>query len=361
METARYQTDDERWQAVSERDPAAENRFVYAVKTTGIYCRPTCPSRRPARANTEFYATPAAAEARGYRPCRRCRPEASAGPQAERLDMVLAACRKIEESPEPIGLEALAAFYGLSRFHFQRLFKKVLGLSPAAYAKACRVRRLRAELAAGREVDRAVYAAGFGSPSRVYEQSDRVLGMTPGAFRGGGKGLRIACALISTSLGWLLLAATDKGLCGLDFGPTREGLAELAARRFPEAELVADDPALMALAERIAAAVDAGEALNDLPLDVRGTAFQHTVWQALREIPRGRTVSYAELAARIDRPKAVRAVARACADNPLAVVIPCHRAVAADGALTGYRWGLERKREILKRERQAVEASEEGE
>ncbi len=355
-----FPTDEARWQSVTRRDPAADGRFVYAVKTTGIYCRTTCPSRRPARGNTEFFATPAEAEARGYRPCRRCRPEASAGPQAERLDMVLAACRRIEESPEPIGLEALAASFGLSRFHFQRVFKKVLGLSPAAYAKACRVRRLREELAAGREVDRAVYAAGFGSPSRVYEQSDRVLGMTPGAFRGGGKGQRIAYALVRTSLGWLLLAATDKGLCGLDFGPTREGLAELAARRFPGAELVADDPELAALAECVAAAVDTGLALGELPLDVRGTAFQHTVWQALREIPRGQTVSYAELAARIGRPTAVRAVARACADNPLAVVIPCHRAVAADGALTGYRWGIERKRELLERERLAAEAGGEG-
>lgn len=341
---------DARWQAVQARDRAWDGRFVYAVRSTGIYCRPSCPSRRPHRQRVEFFDLPALAERAGFRPCRRCKPD-----RGDLGDPTLAlaqqVCRLIDERPEgDVRLARLSAAVGRSPYYLHRAFKRVVGVTPRQYAASRRLARLKRELKAEDTVSRAQYAAGYGSSSRLYERADRDLGMTPGIYQRGGVGARIGYTVLETSLGALLVAGTERGLCAVRFGNQASALAEDLREEFPRAELVRDDPRVSLWARAVQAQVNGLKPSSLVPLDVQATAFQRRVWQELRRIPRGQTRTYGAIASAIGRPRAARAVARACASNPAAVVIPCHRVVREDGALGGYRWGLERKRELLKRE-----------
>jgi AraC family transcriptional regulator, regulatory protein of adaptative response / methylated-DNA-[protein]-cysteine methyltransferase len=345
-------TGDARWEAVRRRDRAADGTFYYSVLTTGVYCRPSCAARRPRRANVAFHASCEEAEAAGFRPCKRCRPDE--GSLAERhAAMVAQACRLIEQAEEAPSLDALARTAGMSRFHFHRVFKTVTGVTPKAYADARRATRVRDELAQRTTVTEAIYGAGFNSSGRFYAASSDLLGMTPSAFRAGGDGASIRFAVGECSLGSILVAATDKGICAIQFGDDPDALVRDLQDRFPKALLVGGDEGFERLVAQVVGLVEAPGQGRELPLYVRGTAFQQRVWQALRAIPSGSTASYAEIAERIGRPKAVRAVAQACAANPIAVAIPCHRVVRTDGALSGYRWGVERKRALLDREKAA--------
>jgi AraC family transcriptional regulator, regulatory protein of adaptative response / methylated-DNA-[protein]-cysteine methyltransferase len=346
-------TGDARWTAVVDRDPAFDGKFVYAVKTTGIYCRPACPSRLAKPNNVTFFDTCAEAEAAGFRACRRCHPNASSLAQ-QHVALVAAACRRIEQAEALPSLDELAAAAGLSAFYFHRLFKAVTGLTPKAYGAAHRAKRIRAELAEGRgSVTEAIYGAGFNSNSRFYESSNEVLGMTPTAFRDGGVDAGIKFAIGECSLGAILVACSAKGICAIQLGDDPDELARNLQDRFPKANLIGGDDAFEALVAKVVGLVEAPAHGLDLPLDVRGTAFQRRVWQALREIAPGTTASYADIARRIGAPQSVRAVARACAANELAVAIPCHRIVRTDGSLSGYRWGVERKRALLAKETRA--------
>jgi AraC family transcriptional regulator of adaptative response/methylated-DNA-[protein]-cysteine methyltransferase len=346
------------WQAVAERRRAADGAFVYAVKTTGIYCRPSCPSRRPRRERVEFFPLPEAAEQAGYRACQRCRPKAA--PAAEpALDRVRAACRAIdaalaEEAPAP-SLEALGQAVGASPFHLQRSFKKLLGISPREYADAKRLARVKSMLRDGNGVADAVYGAGYGSASRLYERADTQLGMTPATYARRGRGARIAYATAPCSFGRVLVASTERGICAVLLGAHDAELEAALRAEYAEAELVPGEggPWFDVVLKQLA-----GEAPERaLPLDVRATAFQWRVWQALQAIPRGETRTYAELAAELGIPKAARAVGRACGSNRVAVIIPCHRVVREGGALGGYRWGIERKEKLLAAERQEIGAN----
>jgi AraC family transcriptional regulator of adaptative response/methylated-DNA-[protein]-cysteine methyltransferase len=351
-ETPEHTSDDTRWTAVLGRDTTQDGRFVYAVASTKIYCRPSCPSRRPARRQVRFYTDPAAAEAAGYRACRRCEPATSGPTEATRR--VLEARAYIDAHPdEPVTLEQLSRIIGLSPHHLQRSFKRVMGLSPLAYASARRLERLKEQLRGGATVTRAAYEAGYGSGNRAYDQTDR-LGMTPATYRRGGRGARIRYIVIPTSVGRLLVAATDRGLCSVTLGDDGDALAARLRSEFPAATIVEGDAdlELAAWAREIAASIDGNTAAN-LPLDVPATAFQWQVWERLRRIPRGSRRSYSAIAAELGQPSGARAVARACASNPVALVIPCHRVLREDGALGGYRWGIERKQQLLDRERRA--------
>jgi AraC family transcriptional regulator of adaptative response/methylated-DNA-[protein]-cysteine methyltransferase len=342
---------DPRWAAVLARDPAADCQFVYAVKTTGVYCRPSSPSRLPRRQNVEFFDSAQAAEAAGYRRSRRS--AADLGTVAARHGAIIAAsCRRIEAADDPPSLSALAEAAGLSPYHFHRVFKSVTGLTPKAYADAHRGSRIRQKLRSGRSVTDAIYDAGFQSNSRFYAASDRVLGMTASDYRAGGVNTDIHFAVGECSLGSILVAQSDRGVCAILMGDDPDALARELQHRFPRANLIGGDAAFEQLVARVVGFIEAPALGLDLPLDVRGTAFQVRVWQALREIPVGTTASYAEIATRIGAPRAVRAVAQACGANHLAVAIPCHRVVRSDGGLSGYRWGVERKRELLHREKQ---------
>jgi AraC family transcriptional regulator of adaptative response/methylated-DNA-[protein]-cysteine methyltransferase len=344
-----YTNDETRWAAVSGRDRAADGAFVYGVVTTGIYCRPGCASRAPRRANVRFFATPDEAEAAGLRPCKRCTPRAPRADSAEAA-AVTRAVALIETADQPPTLHELAAAAGLSPFHFHRVFKAALGVTPAAYARARRSERVRVELAAAPSVSAAIYDAGFGSSSRLYAERDATLGMTPGAYKSGAPGEEIRYALAPSALGWVLVATTSRGLCAIDLADDTEALEAALRARFPHAQLVADDPDFAAWVHAVVALVEAPRRGLDLPLDLQGTAFQRRVWAALQSIPPGHTATYTEIAERIGQPTAARAVAQACAANKLAVAIPCHRVVRGDGSTGGYRWGVERKRELLTRE-----------
>ena len=344
-----YATDDQRWAAVVARDPDAEGHFFYAVKTTGVYCRPSCASRRPRRENVAFHAARVDAERAGFRPCLRCRPDRP--PLAEqRADAVARACRLIDHSEELPDLDTMAAEAGMSRFHFHRVFKQAIGVTPRAYAAARRAERVRDALPASGSVTEALYGAGFGSSGRFYEASGAVLGMAPRAFRAGGQGATIRFAVGECSLGSILVAATGRGVCAIAFGDDPDALVRDLQDRFARAELLPGDEAFQRNVAEVVAFVERPEGGLALPLDVQGTAFQERVWRALRDIPAGQTASYAEVARRVGAPGAVRAVAQACGANPVAVAIPCHRVVRKDGALSGYRWGVERKRALLDRE-----------
>ena len=344
-----FDTESARWAALAARDAAADGAFFYSVRTTGVYCRPSCAARPARPENVAFHATTADAEAAGFRPCKRCKPDQA--PLAQRnAAAVAAACQLIESAEEAPGLEALAAEAGMSPFHFHRVFKSVTGVTPKAYADARRAERVRQALGEAGTITEAIYDAGFNSGGRFYEQSDKVLGMTPTRFRAGGEAAQIRFAVGECSLGSILVAATDKGVCAILFGDDPEGLVRDLQDRFDKAELIGGDSAFEALVARVVGFVEQPRLGLDLPLDVRGTAFQQRVWQALREIPAGQTASYAQVAEQIGKPSAVRAVAQACAANALAVAIPCHRVVRNDGALSGYRWGVERKRALLDRE-----------
>lgn len=340
---------DPRWRAIEARDRSADGSFVFSVRTTGIYCRPSCPARHAKPENVAFHPTCEDAERAGFRPCKRCRPnEASA--YEVRAAMVARACRFIEQAEESPRLADLARREGVSPFHFHRQFKAETGLTPKAYANAERAKRVRSELArTDRSVTSAIYGAGFNSNGRFYETAKGMLGMRPTDYKAGGAGTEIRFAFGQSSLGAVLAAASEKGVCFIALGD-RQALQRDLEKRFPNAVLIAGDASFEQTVAKVVALVERPEAGLDLPLDIRGTAFQQLVWQALRDIPLGETASYSDVARRIGAPRSVRAVAAACGANKLAVVIPCHRAVGVDGKLTGYRWGVERKRALLKKE-----------
>ncbi|MDB5592914.1 bifunctional DNA-binding transcriptional regulator/O6-methylguanine-DNA methyltransferase Ada [Enterovirga sp.] len=345
---------DPRWPAVLGRDPSQDGHFVYGVRTTGVYCRPSCPARLARPENVSFHRSCEEAEAAGLRPCRRCRPEAESRAE-EQARLVAAACRRIDAAAMPPALETLAREAGLSPFHFHRLFRSVAGLTPRAYAEAARNRRLRLELdRPDGTVTEAIYDAGFSSSSRFYERTDAVLGMTPTAYRSGGPEVEIRFAVGECSLGSILVGQTPKGVCAILIGDDPDALARDLQDRFPKARLIGGDAGFEAVVASVVGLVEAPGLGLDLPLDLRGTAFQERVWQALRLVPAGETVSYKDLARRIGEPRSVRAVARACGANKVAVAIPCHRVVRSDGALSGYRWGVDRKRALLDREARAA-------
>lgn len=333
--------DEARWRIALAKDRRFDGAFVTGVHSTGIYCRPSCPARAPKRENVSFFATPADAEAAGLRPCLRCRPEAVSRDEAA----VMEAIAQLRDAESPVPLEHLAEITGYSPAHFQRLFKRAVGLSPAAFHRALRMERATEVLSAGGRVTDAVYEAGFGAPSRFYEASER-LGMAPSAWANGGKGVTIHWAVVLTSLGPMLVAATEKGVCRLSFNESGEDLQE----RFPNAELLEGGAEFAGLLERVIAAVEQPGDAAHIPLDVKGTAFQEAVWQELRRIPPGETRTYAEIAAAVGKPGAVRAAGSANGANNVAVLIPCHRVIRTDGSLGGYAYGLEIKQELLERE-----------
>lgn len=342
---------DPRWAAVVARDAAADGKFFYSVKTTGVYCRPSCAARPARPENVRFHATCADAEQAGFRPCKRCKPD-QAPLGAQHAAKVAEICRLIEDAETVPGLGELASRAGLSTYYFHRVFKAVTGLTPKAYAAAHRARRVRKELDSGGTVTEAIFGAGYDSTGRFYEKSREILGMTPSDYRKGGANTEIRFAVGECSLGSILVATSGRGVCAILLGDDPDALARELQDRFPRADLIGGDKEFEELVARVVGFVETPRLGLDLPLDVRGTAFQQRVWQALRKIPTGSTVSYADIAKRIGSPKAVRAVARACAANALAVAIPCHRVVRNDGALSGYRWGVERKRALLEREAQ---------
>jgi AraC family transcriptional regulator of adaptative response/methylated-DNA-[protein]-cysteine methyltransferase len=341
--------DDPRWARVVARDRSADGQFWYSVATTGVYCRPSCPSRTANPKNVQLHHSLEAAKATGFRPCKRCNPD---GPSIDGANaaMVARACRLIEQSEEEPSLTALAEGVDRSPSYFHRLFKATTGLTPKAYAAAHRAAKVRQGLESGNSVTEAIYDAGFNSSGRFYEKSTDMLGMTPTQYRSGGANEDIRFAVGQSSLGAILVASSKKGVASILLGNDPDALVRNLQDRFPRANLIGADEKYEALVARVVGFVEAPELGLDLPLDVRGTAFQQRVWQALQEIPVGQTVSYAEVARRIGSPKAVRAVAGACAANNLAVAIPCHRVVRNDGSLSGYAWGVERKRVLLDRE-----------
>jgi AraC family transcriptional regulator of adaptative response/methylated-DNA-[protein]-cysteine methyltransferase len=340
---------DPRWPALTARDKALDGEFVYAVTTTGIYCRPSCPSKLAKPAHVVFFDTTDHARDAGYRACKRCKPE-EATLELRRADLVQQACRSLEQSASGVALAALARSAGLSTHHFHRIFKQATGLTPKAYFQALQARRLQAALPLASSVTEAIYDAGFNSSGRFYEQGAPSLGMAPKAFQSGGLGERIRYAVEPCALGVIIVAATPKGVCGIEFGDSAHALIERLQKRFAHAQFEPGDPTFREWVGRVLAYIEQPQGLLDLPLDIQGTVFQRRVWDALRAIPSGGTASYAEVAAAIGQPKAVRAVAQACAGNELAVAIPCHRVVRSDGSLSGYRWGPERKAELLRRE-----------
>ena len=340
---------DRRWAAIVARDVRADETFWYSVITTGVYCRPSCGSRRPRPENVRFHATRAEAERAGFRACKRCKPDQAAVGE-QHASLVTAACRWIEAEETAPTLADLARDAGMSPFHFHRVFKAVTGVTPKQYANAHRHDRVRKELARAPRVTDAVYDAGYNSSGRFYEKSAAILGMRPQQFRTGGTHAQIRFAIAECSLGAILVAQSERGICAILLGDDADALARQLQDQFPNAELVGGDAAFEAIVAQVIGFVEAPRAGLDLPLDIRGTAFQQRVWEALRRIPAGKTASYADIAANIGAPRAVRAVAGACAANTLAVAIPCHRVIKRDGAVSGYRWGVERKRALLARE-----------
>ena len=340
---------DPRWARVRARDATADGAFFYSVRTTGVYCRPSCAARPARPENVAFHPTAAAAEQAGFRPCRRCKPDQPSLTE-RRTALVAGLCRLIEGRETIPSLDELAAHAGLSAFHTHRLFKAMTGLTPRAYAAAHRAKRVKAELERSGSVTEAIYGAGYSGSGRFYAESDRMLGMTPSAFRAGGADLEIRFAIGQCSLGAILVAASPRGVCAILLGDDPQELARDLERRFPRARLIGADAGFENLVAKVVGLVEHPRLGSELPLDVRGTAFQQRVWEALRRIPAGTKATYAEIARAVGAPKAVRAVAAACAANALAVAIPCHRVVRNDGNLAGYRWGIERKRALLDRE-----------
>jgi AraC family transcriptional regulator, regulatory protein of adaptative response / methylated-DNA-[protein]-cysteine methyltransferase len=340
---------DPRWPAVRDRADKADGTFYYSVKTTGVYCRPSCGARPARPENVQFHASRREAEQAGFRPCLRCRPDQLSVAE-QHAAMVTESCRVIEASPTVPSLEQLASAAGMSPFHFHRVFKATTGLTPRQYAAAGRGERMREELGRSRNVTAAIYQSGYNSNAGFYGESAQVLGMTPTLYRTGGANADIRFAVGECSLGSILVARSEIGVCAILLGDDPDALARDLQDRFPKATIIGGDADFEELVAKVVGLVESPELGLDLPLDVRGTAFQRRVWQALQEIPAGSTASYTEIAARIGSPTSVRAVAQACAANPLAVAIPCHRVVRNDGGLSGYRWGVERKRTLLQRE-----------
>ncbi len=345
---SRWSTSPQRWAALQARSGAADGAFVYAVRTTGVYCRPGCRSRRPRRENVRFFDSPQQAERSGFRACRRCRPNqpADAGVAA----LVRAVCARIEASAVSIPLADLSAQAGMSPYHLQRLFKRAVGLTPKQYELSLRTQQFRRELHQERTVTQAMYRAGYGSASRAYDGARRRLGMTPRAFQRGGEGMTIRYAVARSSVGGVLVAATRAGVCAIELGDSAATLRRRLRAQFPRAVCVAGGTAEQRQAAALAEYIRRPEGPPRLSLDLRGSDFQIRVWEALRAIPPGRTATYRQVAEAIGAPRAARAVARACAANRLAVAVPCHRVIRADGALGGYRWGMQRKRALLERE-----------
>jgi AraC family transcriptional regulator, regulatory protein of adaptative response / methylated-DNA-[protein]-cysteine methyltransferase len=350
---ARVQMPDEEtaWAAVLNRDPLLDGRFVYAVSSTGIYCRPSCPSRRPRRERVSFFAGPAEAESAGYRACLRCGSPSGAADRIERARRYLDA-----HADERVTLEQLGRVAGLSPFHLQRTFQRTFGLTPKAYASARRTERFKRSLKDQDDVTSAIYEAGYGSSSRAYENAGEQLGMTPSAYRRGGLGMRIRYAIVASPLGRLLVGATDRGVCSVALGDDDAALFASLRKEYPRAEITKATDGFSETATAVVEHLQGTRPALQLPVDVSATAFQWRVWNALRRIPPGTTRSYAAIAAEIGQPKAVRAVARACASNRVALVIPCHRAVRKDGGVGGYRWGKERKEALLRREQERRKA-----
>ena len=351
-EMERYSSNDERWQAVVRHDSEADGKFYYSVKTTGVYCRPSCAARLALRKNVVFHDTCEAAERAGFRPCKRCQPDGRALTE-EYAAKVAAACRAIKAGDTPPGLDVLAKAAAMSKFHFHRVFKKLTGLTPKAYARAHRADQVRKLLPRRPTITHAMYDSGFNSNSRFYADAPKILGMKPKHFRQHGAGEVIRFAVGECSLGSILVAASEKGVCAISIGDDPDSLVKELQASFSRAQLIGGDRSFEKLVARVIGFVEAPAIGLDLPLDIRGTAFQQRVWAALREIPVGSAVSYSELAGRIGSPKSVRAVASACASNNIALAIPCHRVIRTGGALAGYRWGVDRKRALLLREQPA--------
>lgn len=347
-----FKSDEDRWNAVVSRDVNAGGAFFFAVRTTGVYCRPSCPARLPKRENVAFFTSTCAARAAGFRPCKRCQPDDPPLRESHRAT-VERICREFECLTEFPRLETLGASAGLSTFHFHRLFKSITGVTPRAYFATVRNRRLQQELGRAKSVTEAIYESGFNSSGRFYAATNESLGMTPQSFRRGGSGVVIEYAVTDCSLGSILVAATGRGVSSILLGDDAERLIEDLQRRFPNANIQPGDARFEKWMAAVVSFVERPIGELDLPLDIQGTAFQRRVWDALRRIPAGSTLSYSEVANNIGSPKSSRAVAQACASNPLAVAIPCHRVVRNDGALSGYRWGVERKRSLLAREKVA--------
>jgi AraC family transcriptional regulator of adaptative response/methylated-DNA-[protein]-cysteine methyltransferase len=343
------------WQAVLTKDARFDGRFVFAVSSTGIYCRPSCGSRRPHRENVSFFQLPEAAEQAGFRACLRCHPR-NARVIDPQIQMAREVCRIIEQNEgEPITLATLSEQVGVSSFHLQRTFKSIMGITPQRYAEAYRVNRFKQGVRKGEAITTAIYDAGFGSSSRLYERASSQLGMTPATYGKGGRGAVINYAIVKTPLGRLLVAATNKGVCSVMLGDSDAALEANLLNEFPAAEIRHDEEPLRSSLNAIVEHLKSRSPHIDLPLDIRATAFQRQVWEQLQAIPYGQTHSYSEVAKAIGQEKAVRAVARACATNPVALVIPCHRVIREDKSLGGYRWGLERKKKLLETEHEAVE------
>jgi AraC family transcriptional regulator of adaptative response/methylated-DNA-[protein]-cysteine methyltransferase len=344
------------WNAVQTRDARFNPIFVYSVRSTGIYCKPSCPSRRPHREQVEFFASSKDAESRGFRACLRCKPQRTDDYDPQ-LEMVKRACRLIEDQAEAaLSLADLSAQLNISPYHLQRTFKKVMGVTPRGYATAQRMSQFKSRIKEGESVTDAMYNAGYGSSSRLYERANSELGMTPAVYHRGGAGMLISYAVAGCALGHLLVARTERGLCAVRLGDDENELEAMLFAEFPSAEIRRDETALGQSIEALLSYLDGQQASPDLPLDVKATAFQRRVWEELRRIPYGSTNSYSDIARKIGQPTAVRAVARACAANPVALVIPCHRVIREDGSLSGYRWGLERKQKLLAQEQAAANA-----
>lgn len=348
-QAAQKTLNDPRWKQVLARDTSVDGQFYYSVKTTGVYCRPSCGARPARPENVDFYLTTAAAEAAGFRACKRCKPNQPSLLE-ENAAKVAKVCRLIEESENVPSLAKLAEYAELSTFHFHRLFKAITGLTPKAYATAHKTQTLRQKLNGKMKVTDAIYEAGYGSNSRFYESSTKTLGMKPLEYLKGGAKTNIHFALAECSLGSILVATSEKGVCAISIGSDPEVLLQELQDRFPRSNLIGGDEAFEALVAKVVGFIEAPKLGLELPLDVQGTAFQQRVWQALREIPYGETATYADIASKIGMPKAVRAVASACAANTIAVAIPCHRVIRQDGSLSGYRWGVERKKALLEKE-----------
>jgi AraC family transcriptional regulator, regulatory protein of adaptative response / methylated-DNA-[protein]-cysteine methyltransferase len=341
--------EEEYWQAVLERDSQANGKFVYAVRSTGIYCRPTCPARRPQREQVLFFTLPEAAEEAGFRACRRCQPRGNE--EQAQIELVQRACRYIEQHlDETLRLEDLSAELGLSLAYAQRLFKRVMGITPRQYAEAQRLELLKNQLKQGRSVTRTLYEVGYSSSSRLYERAPGQLGMTPTAYKRGGAGMLIDYTIVDSPLGRLLVAATERGVCRIGLHDSDEVLVETLRHEYPAAELRQDGTQLRTWLEALMRYLQGEQPHLDLPVDIRATAFQWRVWEELRNIPYGETRSYSEIAGAIGQPQAQRAVAQACKQNPVPLIIPCHRVVRGDGSQGGYRWGAERKKRLLEQE-----------
>ncbi len=353
-ETCGMEEGEQHWRAVLARDSCYDGIFVYAVASTGIFCRPSCPARRPRREQVRFFATPEAATQAGFRPCRRCQPE-SAHSQNMQAELVQTVCGYIEANLDgTLTLEALGAHANVSPHHLQRTFKRITGISPRQYAEACRLGSLKAQLRAGQAVTHALYEAGYGSSSRLYERAAEQIGMTPATYRKGGQGMDIGYTIVDCPLGRLLVATTRRGICAVSLGDADTALELALHEEYPAATLHRDDAGFVPWVQTILDYLSGAQPQLDLPLDVQVTAFQWRVWEVLRKIPYGSTRTYGEIAQDLGQPTATRAVARACATNPVSLLVPCHRVVGADGNLRGYRWGVERKRALLEQEQASL-------